>query len=153
MNIFNTEREMQNKFVKVLESNSDKDIFEEVGNSNFHFRVDVLEYSKNETKAFELKLNDFKKLIEQCFKHIYHYRFNRVYAVIPEDKYEKFLNKCNHNFYTDKRFGIITFDGKNIKIRKQSKKQKVETLKKFEIADLIVRGYHMNGKNCRKNYK
>ena len=96
-------------------------IFEEVGNRNFFFRTDVVEYkSKTEIIGYELKLKDFKKLIQQVIYTISVY--DKSYMVIPISEKEKLLNEIK--LCSDKRIekiGIIAMDKNKYKIIKSIK--------------------------------
>ncbi len=155
--MFKTEREMQDTFVKLLKKRKTCGlIFEEVGNRNFFFRTDVVEYkSKTEIIGYELKLKDFKKLIQQVIYTISVY--DKSYMVIPISEKEKLLNEIK--LCSDKRIekiGIIAMDKSKYKIIKSIKESTRDYKDKWNttlIPDLIIRGYHKNGNNCCKSYK
>lgn len=154
--MFKSEREMQEKFVKKLSEKSKLDIFQEVGNMACFFRADVVEYSMNKTYCYELKLNDFNKLIEQCDKHLRFEFFNSICAVVPANKIDNFIKCLNNKKIINSRLDrlkVISFDGNEMKLIKRGKMQEVKIDTKFWLADLIVRGYHLDGKNKRKHYK
>lgn len=151
--MFKSEREMQERFVNILMRKSKMDVFQEVGNMACFFRADVVEYSKNKTVVYELKLKDFESLIKQCEKHFYMKNFNSICAVIPENKKEKFLEVMKNRVGTE-YLKVLSFDGYEIKTVKRGKIIKeISVHNKFFIADLICRGYHLFGKNKRKHYK
>lgn len=82
--MFNSEREMQDTFVSLLKQRKTCGlIFEEVGNRNFFFRTDIVEY-KDRTNiiGYELKLDDFRKVVEQSIKTLE--LFDKSYIVIPD---------------------------------------------------------------------
>ena len=154
--MFKSEREMQDIFVSLLKKRKTCGlIFEEVGNRNFFFRTDVVEYKdRNNIVGYELKLKDFNKLIEQCLKTMRLY--NKTYMVIPENKLDSLLLAIEH--YKNKninKVGIITLNNEKRQIVKQASDTRdysdgyVCTL----VSDLIIRGYHKDGINCCKSYK
>lgn len=156
--MFTSEREMQNIFVNFLRKRKTCGIiFEEVGNRNFFFRTDVVEYkNKTEIIAYELKLKDFNKLIEQLIYTISIYDKN--YAVIPENMKDKFLKTLEK--YPDinkNKIGIILMGKEKYKIFKSPHK---ESTRNYQdrwnvtlIPDLIIRGYYKKGINSYKFYK
>lgn len=156
--MFTSEREMQDTFVKLLKKRKTCGIiFEEVGNRNFFFRTDVVEYkNKTEIIAYELKLKDFTKLIEQLIYTLSVYDKN--YAVIPENMKDKFLKVLEK--YPDinkNRIGIILMGKEKYKIFKSPHK---ESTRNYQdrwnvtlIPDLIIRGYYKKGINSYKFYK
>ena len=156
--MFTSEREMQNIFVNFLKKRKTCGmIFEEVGNRNFFFRTDVVEYkNKTEIIAYELKLKDFNKLIEQLIYTISIYDKN--YAVIPENMKDKFLKTLEK--YPDinkNKIGIILIGKEKYKIFKSPQK---ESTRNYQdrwnvtlIPDLIIRGYYKKGINSCKSYK
>lgn len=56
--MFESEREMQNKFVELISNQINTFVFEEVGNMDSHFRIDVVKYVNRKIIAYELKLKD-----------------------------------------------------------------------------------------------
>ena len=156
--MFTSEREMQNIFVNFLRKRKTCGmIFEEVGNRNFFFRTDVVEYkNKTEIIAYELKLKDFNKLIEQLIYTISIYDKN--YAVIPENMKDKFLKTLEKYPNINKnKIGIILMGKEKYKIFKSPHK---ESTRNYQdrwnvtlIPDLIIRGYYKKGINSYKFYK
>lgn len=57
--MFESEREMQNKFVELISNQINTFVFEEVGNMDSHFRIDVVKYVNRKIIAYELKLKDY----------------------------------------------------------------------------------------------
>lgn len=156
--MFNSEREMQDLFVSLLKQRKTCGlIFEEVGNRNFFFRTDVVEYNnRREIIGYELKLKDFNKLIEQSIYNLPLY--DKSYMVIPKDRLESFKKIIEK--YQDQRvnkIGIIVIDGKGYKTVKASCKESTrdykDSWKVTLIPDLIIRGYHKAGKNKMKSYR
>lgn len=156
--MFETEREMQDLFVSLLKQRKTcGKIFEEVGNRNFFFRTDVVEYKdRRQIIGYELKLKDFNKLIEQSIYNLSLY--DKSYMVIPKDRLES-LKKIIEK-YQDQRvnkIGIIVIDGKGYKTVKapckESTRDYKDSWKVTLIPDLIIRGYHKNGKNQMKSYR
>lgn len=156
--MFETEREMQDLFVSLLKQRKTcGKIFEEVGNRNFFFRTDVVEYKdRRQIIGYELKLKDFNKLIKQSVYNLSLY--DKSYIVIPRDKLES-LKKIIEK-YQDQRvnkIGIIVIDGKGYKTVKapckESTRDYKDSWKVTLIPDLIIRGYHKNGKNQMKSYR
>lgn len=156
--MFKTEREMQDLFVTLLKQRKTCGlIFEEVGNRNFFFRTDVVEYNnRREIIGYELKLKDFNKLIEQSIYNLSLY--DKSYMVIPKDRLES-LKKIIEK-YQDQRvnkIGIIVIDGKGYKTVKSPCKESTrdykDSWKVTLIPDLIIRGYHKAGKNKMKSYR
>lgn len=156
--MFTSEREMQNIFVNFLRKRKTCGmIFEEVGNRNFFFRTDVVEYkNKTEIIAYELKLKDFNKLIEQLIYTISIYDKN--YAVIPENMKDKFLKTLEKYPNINKnKIGIILMGKEKYKIFKSPHK---ESTRNYQdrwnvtlIPDLIIRGYYKKGINSYRFYK
>ncbi len=95
--MFNSEREMQDLFVSLLKKKKTCGlIFEEVGNRNFFFRTDVVQYkNRNEIVGYELKLKDFNKLIEQSIYTLDFY--DKSYVVIPENSKDSFRWRSNES--------------------------------------------------------
>ncbi len=154
--MFKSEREMQDLFVSLLKKRKTCGlIFEEVGNRNFFFRTDIIEYkSRTNIIAYELKLKDFHKLIEQCLKTIRLY--NKTYMVIPENKLDSLLSAVEH--YENKninKIGIITLNNEKYKIIKQASDTRdyTDSYTCTLVSDLIIRGYHKDGINSCKSYK
>lgn len=155
--MFNSEREMQDTFVSLLKQRKTCGlIFEEVGNRNFFFRTDVVEYKDRlNIIGYELKLKDFHNLIEQTLYTINLYDKN--YMVIPEDKLESLLKAtkfCKDNRI--KKVGIITVSKNGYKIVKQAIKDNTRDYNdKYNstlVQDLIIRGYYKDGCNRMKKY-
>lgn len=156
--MFNSEREMQDLFVRLLKQRKTCGlIFEEVGNRNFFFRTDIVEYKdRRQIIGYELKLKDFNKLIEQSIYNLSLY--DKSYMVIPKDRLES-LKKIIEK-YQDQRvnkIGIIVIDGKGYKTVKapckESTRDYKDSWKITLIPDLIIRGYHKAGENQMKSYK
>lgn len=154
--MFKAEREMQNKFVSLLKKRKTCGlIFEEVGNRNYFFRTDVVEYKgRNNIIGYELKLKDFHKLIEQCLKTMRLY--NKTYMVIPENKLDSLLLAVKH--YKNKnidKIGIITLNNEKHKIIRQAcdTRDYSDSYTCTLVSDLIIRGYHKDGMNSCKSYK
>ena len=156
--MFNSEREMQNIFISLLKKRKTcGNIFEEVGNRNYFFRTDVVEYkSKTEIIAYELKLRDFKKLIKQLIFTMSIYDKN--YAVILENMKDNFFKIFNT--FPDKRkekIGIIIINREKYKIikfpQKDSTRNYQDKWNVILIPDLIIRGYYKKGINGCKSYK
>ena len=157
--MFKTEREMQDLFVALLKQRKTCGlIFEEVGNRNFFFRTDVVEYSnRREIIGYELKLKDFNKLIEQSIYNLSLY--DKSYMVIPKDKLEslkKIIDKYPEQEKINK-IGIIVVNElgyKTIKAPcKESTRDYKDSWKVGLIQDLIIRGYHKSGENKMKSYR
>lgn len=157
--MFNSEREMQDLFVSLLKQRKTcGKIFEEVGNRNFFFRTDVVEYkNRREIIGYELKLKDFNKLIEQSIYNLSLY--DKSYIVIPKDKLES-LKKIMKKYPEQEKInkiGIIVVNEKGYKIVKapckESTRDYKDSWKVTLIPDLIIRGYHKNGKNQMKSYR
>ena len=108
--MFTSEREMQDTFVKLLKKRKTCGlIFEELGNRNHFFRTDVVEYkSKKEIIGYELKLKDFKKLVEQSLGTLTVY--DKSYIVVPKGTEEKLLKLIN-DYPSDRadKIGIISY--------------------------------------------
>lgn len=156
--MFKSEREMQDLFVSLLKQRKTCGlIFEEVGNRNFFFRTDIVEYKdRRQIIGYELKLKDFNKLIEQSIYNLSLY--DKSYMVIPKDRLES-LKKIIEK-YQDQRvnkIGIIVIDGKGYKTVKapckESTRDYKDSWKITLIPDLIIRGYHKAGENQMKSYK
>ena len=155
--MFESEREMQNTFLSLLKKRKTCGLlFEEVGNRNHFFRTDIVEYKhKNNIIEYELKLKDFKKLIEQILKTMKLYDKN--YMVIPENKLDIFLK--NIQLCKDKnieKIGIAVLNKNKYKIIKQPNSNTRDYSDVYlvcMIPDLIIRGYHKDGINKCKNYK
>lgn len=156
--MFNSEREMQNIFISLLKKRKTcGNIFEEVGNRNYFFRTDIVEYkSKTEIIAYELKLRDFKKLIKQLIFTMSIYDKN--YAVIPENMKDNFFKIFNT--FPDERkekIGIIIINREKYKIikfpQKDSTRNYQDKWNVILIPDLIIRGYYKKGINGCKSYK
>lgn len=157
--MFNSEREMQNLFVALLKQRKTCGlIFEEVGNRNFFFRTDIVEYNnRKEIIGYELKLKDFNKLIKQSVYNLSLY--DKSYMVVPRDKLEnlkKIIDKYSEQERVNK-IGIIVIDEKGYKTVKAPSKESTrdykDSWKVTLIPDLIIRGYHKNGENQMKSYK
>lgn len=156
--MFNSEREMQDLFVSLLKKKKTCGlIFEEVGNRNFFFRTDVVEYkNRNEIVGYELKLKDFNKLIEQSLYTLDFY--DKSYVVIPENSKDSFMEVFNkYKHYNKDSIGIILINSDKYKIVKPAGR---ESTRKYKdkwyctlVPDLIIRGYHKDGINRCKSYK
>lgn len=156
--MFNSEREMQDLFVSLLKKKKTGGlIFEEVGNRNFFFRTDVVEYkNRNEIVGYELKLKDFNKLIEQSLYTLDFY--DKSYVVIPENSKDSFIEVFNkYKHYNKDSIGIILINREKYKIVKPAGR---ESTRKYKdkwyctlVPDLIIRGYHKDGINRCKSYK
>lgn len=156
--MFKSEREMQDTFVSLLKERKTCGlIFEEVGNRNFFFRTDIIEY-KDRTNiiGYELKLDDFKKVIEQTIKTLE--LFDKSYVVIPWNKREGFI-KVFKNFTDEKKekIGIIIVNRDEYRCIKLPSR---ETTRNYNnkwnvglIQDLIIRGYHKDGQHHCITYK
>ena len=157
--MFNSEREMQNLFVALLKQRKTCGlIFEEVGNRNFFFRTDIVEYKdRRQIIGYELKLKDFNKLIKQSIYNLSLY--DKSYIVIPKDKIES-LKKIIEKYPEQEKInkiGIIVIDEKGYKTIKapckESTRDYKDSWKVTLIPDLIIRGYHKLGENKLKSYK
>lgn len=157
--MFKTEREMQDIFVNMLKQRKTCGlIFEEVGNRNFFFRTDVVEYKdRREIIGYELKLKDFNKLIKQSIYNLSLY--DKSYMVIPKDRLEN-LKKIIEKYPEQEKInkiGIIVLDNKVYKTVKapckESTRDYKDSWKVTLIPDLIIRGYHKAGKNQMKSYR
>lgn len=157
--MFNSEREMQDLFVNLLlQRKTCGEIFEEVGNRNFFFRTDVVEYkNRREIIGYELKLKDFNKLVKQSIYNLSLYDKN--YIVIPKDKLEN-LKKIIAKYPEQEKInkiGIIVVNEKGYKTIKapceESTRDYKDSWKVTLIPDLIIRGYHKSGKNKLKSYR
>lgn len=154
--MFNTEREMQDKFVKFLNlKKTCGNIFEEVGNADRHCRIDVVEYKKDQITAYELKLKDYGKAFDQAWKLRANNLVNRVYVVFPKEFYNLKKNRIlEYKSLHYRHIGIITFDGKKIVKVKPADQYRFKNIHESNIVrDLIIRGFHKDGINCRKSYK
>lgn len=154
--MFKTEREMQDKFVKVLkQTKTCGNIFEEVGNADRHCRIDVIEYKKNQITAYELKLTDYKKVFDQAWKLRANNLINKAYVVLPRNFYEnnkETILRYKERYY--RHIGLLTFDGEKIVRIKPSAQYIFANINESNIVrDLIIRGFHKDGINCRKSYK
>ncbi|WP_294660345.1 hypothetical protein [uncultured Fusobacterium sp.] len=158
--MFNSEREMQDIFVSLLKERKTCGlIFEEVGNRNFFFRTDVVEYKdRNNIIGYELKLDDFKKVIEQSIKTLE--LFDKSYIVIPDTSkcYEKLMLILNNHKEKEKikNIGIIILNKEKYKVIKSANNSTRNYNNKYTstlVQDLIIRGYHKAGENNCKNYK
>lgn len=157
--MFNSEREMQDIFIGLLKKRKTCGlIYEEVGNRNFFFRTDVVEYkNRREIIGYELKLKDFNKLIRQSMFNLTLY--DKTFMVIPKEKLE--ILKKVMDKYQDKntinKIGIIIMDKEKYKTIKapfkESTRDYKDSWKVTLIPDLIIRGYHKNGENKMKSYK
>lgn len=157
--MFNSEREMQSLFVALLKQRKTCGlIFEEVGNRNFFFRTDIVEYKdRRQIIGYELKLKDFNKLIKQSIYNLSLY--DKSYIVIPKDKIES-LKKIIEKYPEQEKInkiGIIVIDEKGYKTIKapckESTRDYKDSWKVTLISDLIIRGYHKLGENKLKSYK
>lgn len=159
--MFNSEREMQDTFVSLLKQRKTCGlIFEEVGNRNFFFRTDIVEY-KDRTNiiGYELKLDDFRKVVEQSIKTLE--LIDKSYIVIPDTSkcYEKLMLILNNHKEKEKiiNIGIIILNKEKYKIIKSASNKSTRNYNnKYTstlIQDLIIRGYHKYGENCCINYK
>lgn len=156
--MFNSEREMQDLFVSLLKKKKTCGlIFEEVGNRNFFFRTDVVQYkNRNEIVGYELKLKDFNKLIEQSLYTLDFY--DKSYVVVPENSKDSFMEVFNkYKHYNKDSIGIILINREKYKIVKTTGR---ESTRKYKdkwyctlVPDLIIRGYHKDGINRCKSYK
>lgn len=159
--MFVSEREMQDTFVSLLKERKTCGlIFEEVGNRNFFFRTDVVEYKSSlEIIGYELKLSNFKKVIEQSIKTLSLY--DKSYIVIPDTSkcYEKLILILNNHKEKEKleNIGIMVLNKEKYKVVKSAGKKSVRNYNDKYVStliqDLIIRGYHKNGKNSCKSYK
>lgn len=157
--MFKSEREMQDLFVRLLKQRKTCGlIFEEVGNRNFFFRTDVVEYKdRRQIIGYELKLKDFNKLIKQSVYNLPLY--DKSYIVIPKDGLESLKKVVDK--YPDqarvKKLGIIVIDKKGYKTVKapckESTRDYKDSWKVGLIQDLIIRGYHKDGENQMKSYR
>lgn len=157
--MFKSEREMQDIFVNMLKQRKSCGIiFEEVGNRNFFFRTDIVEYrNRRQVIGYELKLKDFNKLIKQSIYNLSLY--DKSYIVIPKDKLEN-LKKIIAKYPEQEKInkiGIIVIDNKTYKTVKAPCKESTRDYKdKWKVTlipDLIIRGYHKDGINSMKSYK
>ncbi len=152
-----SERKFQNRFCEDIQEfsrrNEKFDWFQEVGNHDSYFRADIVSYGKNDFECYELKLKSCKELIKQIEKHYLFKRFTRIYAVLPVGEAEKFKELLGKKF--DNSIDIISYDlnSFDIKVIKKGKNIEQNTYRKIELMDLIIRGYHLSGKNKRTHYK
>lgn len=154
--MFKSEREMQDKFIEVLKQmKTCGNIFEEVGNSDKHFRVDVIEYKKDQITAYELKLKDYKKALDQAWKLRANNLVNKAYIVLPRNFYEN--NKEAILRYKERHYnhiGLAIFDGEKIIKVKPADQYGFKSIHESNvIRDLIIRGYHKAGENQMKSYR
>lgn len=157
--MFKTEREMQDIFVNMLKQRKTCGlIFEEVGNRNFFFRTDVVEYKdRREIIGYELKLKDFNKLIKQSIYNLSLY--DKSYMVIPKDRLESFKKIIEKYPEQEKinKIRIIIMDKEKYKTIKapckESTRDYKDSWKVTLIPDLIIRGYHKAGENQMKSYR
>lgn len=116
-----------------------------------------MEYkSKKEIIGYELKLKDFKKLVEQSLGTLTVY--DKSYIVVPKGTEEKLLKLIND--YTSDRtdkIGIIVMDKNSYKVIKSAQKESTRDWnywwRTVLIPDLIIRGYYKGGINGCKSYK
>ena len=156
--MFSSEREMQDLFVTLLKKKKTCGlIFEEVGNRNFFFRTDIVEYkNRNEIIGYELKLKDFNKLIEQSLFTLN--LFDKSYMVIPLEMKNQFLKILNEYPNKNKdKIGIIVVSDEKYRVIKAPEKTSTRNYKEkwycTLIPDLIIRRYHKDGVNRCKSYK
>ena len=156
--MFSSEREMQDLFVILLKKKKTCGlIFEEVGNRNFFFRTDVVEYkNRNEIIGYELKLKYFNKLIEQSLFTLN--LFDKSYMVIPLEMKNHFLKILNEYPNKNKdKIGVIVVSDEKYRVIKAPEKASTRNYKEkwhcTLIPDLIIRGYHKDGVNRCKSYK
>lgn len=153
--MFETERKMQDKFVELISNQTNTFIFEEVGNMDSHFRIDVVKYVNRKIIAYELKLKDYKKAFNQAWKLRSNKLVNKSYVVLPEDYYRKNKEKILHfrNLYY-KNIGILTIDKEKIRNIKKAEEYIFESIFDSNVVrDLIIKGFHKNGINKRKSYR
>lgn len=153
--MFESEREMQNKFVELISNQINTFVFEEVGNMDSHFRIDVVKYVNRKIIAYELKLKDYKKAFNQAWKLRSNKLVNKSYVVLPEDYYRKNKEKILHfrNLYY-KNIGILTVDKEKIRNIKKAEEYIFESIFDSNVVrDLIIKGFHKNGINKRKSYR
>lgn len=153
--MFESEREMQNKFVELISNQTNTFIFEEVGNMDSHFRIDVVKYTNRKIIAYELKLKDYKKAFNQAWKLRANKLVNKSYVVLPEDYYRKNKEKILHfrNLYYQ-HIGILTVDKEKIRNIKKAEEYNFESIfDSIVVRDLIIKGFHKNGINKRKSYR
>ncbi|MGL5724951.1 hypothetical protein [Cetobacterium sp.] len=152
-----TERMFQKRFFEDIfhfnKRNKEFDWFQEVGNHDSFFRVDITSYGKNNFEGYELKLKSCKELIKQLEKHFYSKRFTRIYAVLPNGEAEKFKELLGKHLEDSVYILSYNYETYDIKIVKKGKEIKQDVYKKIELLDLIVRGYHLEGKFKRQHYK
>lgn len=156
--MFSSEREMQDLFVKFLKKRKTCGIiFEEVGNRNYFFRTDVVEYkTRDNIIGYELKLKDFKKIIEQSLYTLSIYDKN--YVVVPQNMKEQLLKVLDK--YPDEnknKLGIILINREKYQVIKSPSKESTRNYKdKWNVtlvSDLIIRGYYKSGASACKSYK
>lgn len=148
-----TEREMQDNFIKDIKKfkklNETKEWFEEVGKHDVYFRCDIVSYENKSgilIEGYELKLKSCKELELQIQKHFYAKRFNKIYAVLPVEEAVKFKKRITSN-YCDSIY-VLGYDIENreIKLIKRGKEIQQSLNSKVQIMDLIIRGFHKEGK-------
>lgn len=152
-----SERKFQNRFCEDIQEfnkrNESFDWFQEVGNHDSFFRVDITSYGKNDFEGYELKLKSCKELTKQIEKHYNSKRFTRIYAVLPVGEAEKFKELLGTQFNNSIYILSYNLENFDIKIIKKGKNLEQNIYRKIELLDLITRGYHLNGKRKRTHYK
>lgn len=152
-----TERMMQERFFediqKLNKRNKGFEWFQEVGNHDSFFRADIVSYGKNDFEGYELKLKSCKELIKQIEKHFHSKRFTRIYAVLPEGEAEKFKELLGEYLMNSVYILSYNYYSYDIKVIKRGKGIEQNIHRKIELMDLIMRGYHKDGKFCRQSYK
>lgn len=119
----------------------------------------MVEYkNRNNIIGYELKLDDFKKVIEQSIKTLE--LFDKSYIVIPDVSkcYEKLMLILNNHKEKEKikNIGIIILNKEKYKVIKSANNSTRNYNNKYTstlVQDLIIRGYHKTGENNCKNYK
>lgn len=156
--MFKSEREMQEIFVSLLKKRKTCGlIYEEVGNRNFFFRTDIVEYkARDNIISYELKLKDFKKLIEQSLYTLSIY--DKSYVVVPYTKKEQLLKVLAEYPYEAKdKLGIILVNREKYQVIKSPSNESTRNYSdKWNVtlvSDLIIRGYYKSGNNACKSYK
>lgn len=147
-----TERELQDKFVIWLNSKKkdNEHIFEEV--DILVSMADVVLYSKHVRTAYELKLKNYKKVIEQCQRNKTFY--NETFIVMPSKEINKILEIQEEPHKTASKYiGLIAFEDDTFKIIRKPKFSFLEEHNKIHVMDRMIRGFFKGGTNGREIYR
>lgn len=147
-----TERELQDKFVIWLNSKKkdNEHIFEEV--DIIAAMTDVVLYSKHVRTGYELKLKDYKKVIEQCQRNKMFY--NENFIVMPSKEINKIFEIQEEPYKTaSKQLGLIAYEDDTFKIIRKSQFSFLDEVEKIHVMDRIIRGFYKGGVNGREFYR